>query len=503
MGLKQSGDAGPKVRRERLTDNRIRDYACPLEEQQVFYRDTETPCLAVRVTRAGAKSFVFEAKLGGKTIRTTIGGVDEWVLDSVWQGRGQSRVEIKRGARDEAQRLKTLVDQGLDPRTVKAEQMVAAQAKLDAERVRKEAEAEAQRRKEVNVGEAWSDYLAYQKQRMANGEDKCWGSRHLHDHEKLAQVGGVPKVRGKGLTEPAPLASLMLVNLVDLSAETMASWLQAQKVTRPVSSALAFRLFRAFLRWCASDTRYQGLVLLTAINAKTVRDKVARPAAKKGDCLQREQLKPWFSEVRKLSSPTISAFLQVLVLTGARRGEIERLRWEDVDFQWKRLEIRDKIEGERTIPLTPFVAALLADLKRRSETPPPEYRILHGRRVRNDLENWKPSPWVFTGSSESGRMTEPSAAHKRALRAGGLPDITLHGLRRTFATQSEWCECPVGVVAQIMGHKPSAVAERHYIDRPIDLLRSWHTKIESWILAEAGIEVQAEIVTRELRAVVS
>jgi hypothetical protein len=39
-----------------------------------------------------------------------------------------------------------------------------------------------------------------------------------------------------------------------------------------------------------------------------------------------------------------------------------------------------------------------------------------------------------------------------------------------------------------MGHKPSAIAEKHYRRRPLDLLRVWHTKIEGWILEQAGIE---------------
>ena len=38
-----------------------------------------------------------------------------------------------------------------------------------------------------------------------------------------------------------------------------------------------------------------------------------------------------------------------------------------------------------------------------------------------------------------------------------------------------------------MGHKPSATAEKHYKVRPLDLLRMWHTKIEAWILEQAGI----------------
>ena len=68
-----------------------------------------------------------------------------------------------------------------------------------------------------------------------------------------------------------------------------------------------------------------------------------------------------------------------------------------------------------------------------------------------------------------------------------LPHVTLHGLRRTFASLAEWVEMPAGIVAQIMGHKPSALVEKHYRDRPLDLLRMWHDKIEPWMLEQAGI----------------
>jgi intergrase/recombinase len=53
---------------------------------------------------------------------------------------------------------------------------------------------------------------------------------------------------------------------------------------------------------------------------------------------------------------------------------------------------------------------------------------------------------------------------------------------------AEWVEVPTGIVAQIMGHKPSATAEKHYRVRPLDLLRMWHSKIECWMLEQAGIK---------------
>lgn len=211
--------------------------------------------------------------------------------------------------------------------------------------------------------------------------------------------------------------------------------------------------------------------------------------AAKDDCLQREQLKPWFAKVCAIRNPTIAAYLQAALLTGARREELAALRWDDVDFQWNTLRIRDKVEGERTIPLTPYVAHLLRDLKRRNDTPPAEWRILHGKKIRRDLESWEPSPWVFASpTAAAGYLQEPRIQHKKACDEAGIDGLTIHGLRRSFGTLAEWCEVPTGVVAQIMGHKPSATAEKHYRRRPLDLLRQWHTKIEDWILAEAGIE---------------
>ena len=66
---------------------------------------------------------------------------------------------------------------------------------------------------------------------------------------------------------------------------------------------------------------------------------------------------------------------------------------------------------------------------------------------------------------------------------------TLHGLRRSFSSLTEWLEVPTGVVARIMGHKPSATAEKHYKIRPLDLLRVHHERIEAWILEQAGIKM--------------
>ena len=262
-------------------------------------------------------------------------------------------------------------------------------------------------------------------------------------------------------------------------------------------AALSFRLLRGFIRWTADTPAYRNVIPADAYRSRRVKEAVPRVGAKEGDVLQREQLPAWFDAVRKIRNPVISAYLQALLLTGARREEMAALRWDDVDFQWRSLAIADKVEaGGRVIPLTPYLHSLLRDLKRINDTPPA------ARGPVKPEGTWAPSPWVFASrTSADGKIAEPRLAHTQALAAAGLPHVSLHGLRRSFGTLSEWVECPVGVVAQIQGHKPSAIAEKHYRRRPLDLLRMWHDKIEAWVLGQAGIQFHVDDVAVGLRVV--
>jgi len=448
--------------RTKLTAGRIRDFTCTPGKAQSFLWDSEAPGLAVRAT-AGAKAFVYQGKLNNKDFRVTIGDSRAWGIDD---------------ARTEARRLQTLVDQGTDPRQEKAERIAASEAK------REEA-----RRIEAPALEAWAAYLEARRPK--------WGETSYRNHVTLSKEGGETITRGRktsedGKTQPGLLRPLLVLPLAKIDAARVQSWLKDEAAKRPTQAALAFRLLRGFLNWCADRPEYQKQIHADACASKAVREELPKRQAKR-DALEREMLRPWFEQVRAIANPVQAAYLQVALLTGARREEVAEMRWEDVDFRWNKIIIRDKVEGERTIPLTPYVAGLLRDLKRRNDTPPPEFRILHGKRIANDLDAWKPSPWVFASkTAASGYLQEPRIAHNRALRDAGLPNITIHGLRRSFGSLSEWCEVPAGIVAQIQGHKPSATAEKHYRVRPIDLLRQWHERIESWILTEAGIEQPTE-----------
>lgn len=433
-----------------LTAGLIERMQCPPDKAQAFLRDRRSPTLRVRVTAAGAKSFVFEAKLGRQTIRRTIGDVRSWTIEA---------------ARAEANRLRVLVDKGTDPRELDRQQEEARRA----EAIKAAAEAR-------TVGEAWADYVEARKSR--------WGTLHLQDHIRMPKAGGDTAqrgTRGKGKTSYGPLFPLMAYRLADLTPAVLSEWADTETRTRPTVTRLAWRLLRGFLNWCAEHPDYASVLpSQNPAKAKAVREMLGKAKVKQ-DALLKEQLPAWFAAVRQLPSITAAAYLQTLLLVGARPGEWLALRWEDLNLKWKGVRIRDKVEGEREIPLTPYVTYVLMSLPRTND-------------------------WVFASPrAEAGQhgkaMRVPTKQHDRACAVAGIDDLTLHGLRRSFKSLTEWLEIPAGVVAQIMGHKPSATAEKHYTVRPLDLLRMHHERIEAWILEQAGVAAAAAPAAVPLRAV--
>lgn len=438
----------------KLTAGRVSDFAC-VDGAQAFLWDTDAPGLAVRATKSGAKAYIHQGKLHGRAVRITIGNVKSWGIDD---------------ARIESRALQTMLDRGIDPREQKRERAAFA----DAQRVE-------QVRRDATFGKAWQEYIEANK--------SSWGERHLADHIRLSAPGGEQRKRSNSLTVAGPLRALFLEPLPNLTGERIAAWLKSESSARPTSATQSYRLLRAFIRWADGRAEYRSLIPDDAYSAYDVKKAITR-GKPKDDCLQREQLPVWFDAVGKINNQVISAFLQALLLTGARREELLALRWEDVDFKWKSLTIRDKVEGQRVIPLTPYVASLLHGLKLRNQTPPTVRQL---RKMKGRDEVFVPSPWVFfSRTAATGRLAEPRIAHVYALEVAGLPHLTIHGLRRSFGTLCEWVEVPTGISAQIMGHKPSALAEKHYRRRPLDLLRMWHEKIEGWILEQAGIEFEPE-----------
>lgn len=444
MARPKKTEAPSLADRVNLTAGAIERLTCPPGKQQAFMRDSEVPGLRVRVTAAGAKSFVYESKLNRQTIRRTIGDVKTWSIEQ---------------ARTEARRLAVLIDEGINPNEQERQQ----QAEREAQRQQEQAQA-------VTVGDVWPLYLE-------NGKPKrrdAWKPRYRADLEAMAAPGGTQKKRGQGVTRPGPLYPLLALPLATINEGTLMAWHATEAKAGKHQAARALMMFRGFLRWCATRPEYRAIVDSDAGKAPAIMQTL--PAnTRRTDCLEAAQVAPWWAGVEQLGNRTASVYLRALLLTGARREELAGLCWQDVDFRWRKLTIADKVEATRTIPLTPYLAQLLATLPRTNG-------------------------FVFASASKAGRITDARASHAQALRHAGIEHLTFHGLRRSYSLLGEAAGAPAGAIAQCMGHKPSAVAEG-YRPRSIDALRPFAERIEAHILSLAGVQFSPQAEPGKLRVV--
>jgi hypothetical protein len=318
-----------KAVKVKLTAGRISAFKCPQDKSQVFLWSNDPVGLAVRATINGAKSYIFQAKVKGKSMRVTIGDIKAWSISD---------------AQTEARRLQVLIDQGYDPRYVKAEMEAAQKESVLTKKSQ-------QTRELVTLAVAWNEYIEDRKYR--------WSDIHYRDHIVSMHQGGSIRKRSDKKTIPGTLASLANIRLVDLTPERIEEWASVEVKKRPTRARLSLGLLKAFLFWCIRHPVYKLIVTTNAAQSKTAKEKLGKRNVK-NDVLQREQLPAWFNAVKQIQNPVISTYLQALLLTGARREELAKLQWTDVELKWKSLTIKDKVEGQRVVPLTPYVEYLLS-----------------------------------------------------------------------------------------------------------------------------------------------
>lgn len=448
-----------------FTAARVAEFKCPPDKEQAFLWDDHTPGLGLRTTPNGKPAYVFQGVYAKRYVRITIGSPSAWSI---------------KDAQAKARELQRLIDEGKDPRGLKREAIEAHKAQ-EAEQVAHS----------VTVGDVWPTYLAQGKPKRRD----AWKPRYLEDLKKMASPGGEPKKRGTGKTRPGPLWPLMALRLVDITEDSLKEWQDTEARTSKHQAARALMMFRGFLRWCATRPKFRALVDVNAGRAPALLEDL--PSMKRRtDCLEAAQVAGWWAGVEQLSNRTASVYLRTLLLTGARREEVATLKWEDVDFQWRKVTMSDKVEQTRTIPLSPYLAQLLATLPRVNEWVFASTRTLsmtpQNIRRRGEGSN--------STLSKSGRMSDPRSQHAKALQSAGIDGLTIHGLRRSFSLLGEAAGAPAGAIAQVMGHKPSATAEG-YRPRSVDALRPFLAQIEAHILNLAGLQFDEKAEPGKLKVI--
>lgn len=138
-------------------------------------------------------------------------------------------------------------------------------------------------------------------------------------------------------------------------------------------------------------------------------------------------------------APDVYPVIYVFLNTGMRKGELENLRWDDVDFERRCILIRRKADwvpktGEREIPMSTGVFEILTKHRRRSHKA-------------------KPSDYVFTAKGSGHSHNRLRRELIKAAEKAGINDLTkLHTLRHTYASHLVMNGVDLATVQKLLGH---------------------------------------------------
>lgn len=141
----------------------------------------------------------------------------------------------------------------------------------------------------------------------------------------------------------------------------------------------------------------------------------------------------------------VAAF-RLLLLTGCRLGEIQRLKWSYVDLGASRICLPDSKTGAKTVYLGAAVVELLRKL--------PE---VDG------------NPYVIVGKLPESHLTDLQHPWRRIRASAGLDDVRIHDLRHTFASDGVLGGKGLPMIGKLLGHTQVQTTARyaHLADNPV------------------------------------
>ncbi len=148
----------------------------------------------------------------------------------------------------------------------------------------------------------------------------------------------------------------------------------------------------------------------------------------------------------QVAEPTVAALIRLLWLTGARRGELQTLRWDWVELENQRLRLPDSKTGAKVIVLGDEAAALLRSIPR-----------VDG------------NPFVFVGVKPQRHIVSVGQVWGRVRIRAGLPDVRMHDLRHTFASLAVANGASLPMIGRLLGHRNTSTTARyaHLLDEPL------------------------------------
>lgn len=292
---------------QKLTDTIVKTLPAPAKGNKITY-DSEVKGFGVRVTAAGARSFILNYRIKGRERRYTIGSHPDWKTTV---------------ARDEAMRLKRFVDVGEDPLGSKEDERQAQEAE----------------RRKMSVGDMLDAFVT--------------------DHAEAELKEKTSKEYGRivrALLKPA----LGELKIDAIEPKDVARFYRANSA-RPTQAAAAVRVLSSAMSWAEeSGLRAQGT------NPAKIRLKGSRRRTRLFSELEVARLQAAIGKLEdeKDITATVARGLRLLFATGCRAGEVCTLRWSDIDFEAGTMRWGDSKTGYLEKPITQEARALLKAAQR-------------------------------------------------------------------------------------------------------------------------------------------
>ena len=234
-------------------------------------------------------------------------------------------------------------------------------------------------------------------------------------------------------------------------------WLAEERNLSPNSTVKHYSLLKNLFYMLQKD----GVV---AINPLLLVDKPKREAIAKNVFTVDEAV----SLFDVFSGDNVELAVLLGVMMGLRREEMSALKWSNVHLDENYLDVVEArvyvnkhivekdvktISSYRALYLPKRVKALLQEMEKQQEQDKRDFGEAY---IEND----------FVLKWPNGKPYNPTYLYdhyKLVREKEGLRDISLHDLRKTFASVATEC-CGYGLdVKQVLGHHPDGVTEQHYI----------------------------------------
>jgi integrase len=207
--------------------------------------------------------------------------------------------------------------------------------------------------------------------------------------------------------------------------------------------ALASKMFNLAIRWdMRADNPAKGIE--------------RNPEERRYRYLSGEELRRLTEALAAHASQPAANVVRLLLLTGARRGEVLGATWDQFDLEagiWTKPSAHTKQKREHRVPVSAPARQLLAEIKNAA----------------NQGAKRGPSPFVFPARGGDGHMTEIKKSWTAICKAAKLDGVRAHDLRHTYASVLASAGLSLPVIGALLGHTQPGTTARyaHLFDDPL------------------------------------